>query len=366
MSWKSAIPVIDLFAGPGGLGEGFAAAGFDIRLSIEKDAAAHRTLELRAYFRQFERAPDAYYEHLRGRLSREELFAGHPRQAAAAMNEAMHAELGVMDHTVVRERIKSALKGTNPWVLIGGPPCQAYSLVGRARNRGIIGYSLGTDPKARLYIEYLRILADHWPAAFVMENVHGLLSAKIDGKLIFDRLCEDLTDPAAALDLKSSHTYTLHALSGKTGLFANAPADYLLRCERYGIPQARHRVIIVGLRNDVTASPGTLARTLAPSVYDAIGDLPKLRSGLSKEHDDAGNWLDAVTEICSRNRIGMFDVSVKKQLSEVNHMQSKLKKLRRGGEFIFHDKPIRWQKNWFHDCRRRSKRNARGGGRVKR
>jgi DNA (cytosine-5)-methyltransferase 1 len=77
------IPVIDIFAGPGGLGEGFSALGrpegkprFSIRLSIEKDPLAHQTLELRAFFRQFPHgeAPPEYYEHLRGRLARNDLF----------------------------------------------------------------------------------------------------------------------------------------------------------------------------------------------------------------------------------------------------------------------------------------------------
>ena len=86
MQKRAAIPVIDLFAGPGGLSEGFAsiedelgARRFDIKVSIEKDEAAHRTLALRALFRSFgrEQVPDAYYEYLRGEISREELFK-HP------------------------------------------------------------------------------------------------------------------------------------------------------------------------------------------------------------------------------------------------------------------------------------------------
>ena len=109
------IPVIDLFAGPGGLAEGFAALGradltqhsaprtqhsasprFRIALSIEKDALAHQTLELRAFYRQFAKGetPQEYYEHLRGNLSRQELFAAWPVAAANATREAWHAELG--------------------------------------------------------------------------------------------------------------------------------------------------------------------------------------------------------------------------------------------------------------------------------
>ncbi len=97
MPASKAIPVIDLFAGPGGLGEGFASLGpptapnrFSIKLSIEKEPLAHQTLELRAFFRQFPHrdAPDEYYEHLRGRLSRDELFSAWPNQATAAAQEA--------------------------------------------------------------------------------------------------------------------------------------------------------------------------------------------------------------------------------------------------------------------------------------
>jgi DNA (cytosine-5)-methyltransferase 1 len=91
-SHQGLIPVVDLFAGPGGLGEGFSALGrpadrprFAIRLSIEKDPVAHQTLQLRAFFRQFPhgQAPEAYYEHVRGRLTRQQLFDAWPQAAEA-------------------------------------------------------------------------------------------------------------------------------------------------------------------------------------------------------------------------------------------------------------------------------------------
>src|SRR5687768_8039649 len=98
------IPVIDLFAGPGGLGEGFSAfrgldsePGFRVRLSIEKDVHAHKTLLLRAFFRQFQagRVPGLYYDVLRGSVTREVLFNRFPEEANRAVSEAWHAELGI-------------------------------------------------------------------------------------------------------------------------------------------------------------------------------------------------------------------------------------------------------------------------------
>lgn len=362
---SSAVPVIDLFAGPGGLSEGFAAAGFDIRLSIEKDPEAHRTLELRAFFRQFERPPDDYYEHLRQKLTREELFARHPFQAVAAMQEALLAELGKTDPETIRSRIRTALAGANPWVLIGGPPCQAYSLVGRSRNRGVEGYSFENDHRATLYVEYLRIIADHWPAAFVMENVPGILSAKRNGELVFSRIAEDLRDPASALGVKGSHTYTLHALGTDSSFFATVPADFVIRCERHGIPQARHRVIIVGLRNDVPATPAKLRRTAAPSVYDAIGELPEIRSGLSKEPDSPNSWAAAVLEICQGSKFLLFESDIQQQLKRVLKLNTRLRRFRRGNEFLRHNNPIRWRRDWFHDRRLAGVINHRSRGHIR-
>jgi DNA (cytosine-5)-methyltransferase 1 len=140
------IPVIDLFAGPGGLGEGFSVSStpdgkpnFKLVLSIEKDVYAHRTLELRAFFRQFEReaVPEEYYAYLRGEISRDSLFQRYPEQARTASQIAWRAELGNerFPPEVVDARIKKALNGSETWLLIGGPPCQAYSTIGRSRMR---------------------------------------------------------------------------------------------------------------------------------------------------------------------------------------------------------------------------------------
>ena len=160
---SKSIPVIDLFAGPGGLGEGFSAytlrtqTPFQVALSIEMEAWAHQTLELRSFFRKFRngKVPSAYYDHLRGDISREELFRRFKDEAEAAAEEAWQAELGVTPDQTVDRRIRAALGNTDEWVLCGGPPCQAFSVVGRSRNGGIAE----DDHRVYLYKQYLRILS---------------------------------------------------------------------------------------------------------------------------------------------------------------------------------------------------------------
>ena len=172
---------------------------FRIALSIEKDRWA-KTLRLRSFFRQFAQAvPDFYYEYLRGRLSLEELFLRYPDEAGRADAEAWQAELGRPDRyptALIDHRIQKAIGGAADWVLIGGPPCQAYSLAGRSRmSRDLEKYE--KDHRHFLYREYLRIIAVHHPPVFVMENVKGILSSKVEGGLIINRILRDLKNPSA-------------------------------------------------------------------------------------------------------------------------------------------------------------------------
>jgi DNA (cytosine-5)-methyltransferase 1 len=143
------IPIVDLFAGPGGLGEGFSSfldergrQAFNIVLSIERDPIAHQTLKLRSFFRKFSTklVPDDYYDYLRGDLTLEELYGRFPEQSSSADLEAWNAELGnyrKFSKKKIDDRIRKGLNGAKQWVLIGGPPCQAYSLAGRSRMRPV-------------------------------------------------------------------------------------------------------------------------------------------------------------------------------------------------------------------------------------
>ncbi len=340
-------PVIDLFAGPGGLGEGFSSYtsgkefAFKIALSIEKDKFAHQTLELRAFYRQFPReaVPMTYYEYLKGGITKDELFAAHPLESANAKREAWHAELGSKktDPKMVAARVEAALNGAEKWVLIGGPPCQAYSVVGRSilRSRSKIKYA--KDRRHFLYKEYLKILAEHQPPIFVMENVKGLLSSqRIKGQNTFDLIIADLKKPLNAKRSGGNEdlAYKLFSLSKKA---ANGeefePDEFVVRSEEYGIPQARHRVIILGIRSDFYKTlPKTLAREETLSINEVIDDLPKLRSGLSKEVDTGESWQAAICEI---KKAGWLEtVSSDLQIAILASLEEIHAGLPRGSSFI--------------------------------
>lgn len=304
-----AIPVIDLFAGPGGLCEGFSsvvdatgARGFAVKVSIEKDPIAHQTLMLRAIFRRFAKGkvPDCYYEYVRGNITRKQLLA-HPdiKDAADhAAKEAKCAELGATPAEQVDTWIQEALGDRTDWVLIGGPPCQAYSLAGRSRLRGKDPKKFEADAKHFLYTEYLRIIRQFAPAVFVMENVKGMLNSKNAGKHIFERILADLKVPREDLSYEV-RSLVVHKKVGELD-----PNDYVIEADDYGIPQSRHRVILFGIRSDVAAAtpalserPESFLLRKVPKkvgVSAALAGLPPLRSRLSKEPDSQEAWLDAL------------------------------------------------------------------------
>jgi DNA (cytosine-5)-methyltransferase 1 len=358
------IPVIDLFAGPGGLGEGFSsllsATGervFKIKLSIEKDEYAHRTLELRAFFREFlpKKAPDDFYEYLRGKITREELFKRFPIEAKQAANEAWLATLGEKPNDEVDKRIKAALIGENKnWVLIGGPPCQAYSLVGRSRRKADENFE--KDEKHFLYKQYLRILAVHKPPVFVMENVKGLLSAKVKKEGIFEQIRADLEHPrfATSLGTKEDLKYNFYPLIPTTGEVAGhfEPEDFVIHSEEFQIPQARHRIIIVGVRSDREATQELLKPSkIKVTIEQVIEDLPRLRSGLSKEPDFAEKWCDAVHELANTMQFENNKVSAKFYEALVSASKRVGADLTRGGNFLAETAKPECHKDWFVDTK---------------
>ena len=361
------IPVIDLFAGPGGLAEGFSTLNekgkrlFDIRLSIEKDENAYKTLLLRSFCRQFplNKLPEEYYDVIKANsvLERDnliiKLYEKYKKEALLAKEEAWHCELGSdrFPEKLIDDKIEKQLEGSSEWVLIGGPPCQAYSLVGRSRVGGI-------DPKDHrvyLYKEYLRIIAKHHPSVFVMENVKGLLSAKVNDEKVFDMIKNDLENPSKVFPNFTSTKYKIYSLSTSVDFFDENSnpiykdnRDYLIKSEDYGIPQNRHRVILLGIRDDIYIKPEILEKNdNYNTVYDVISSLPKIRSGLSKSYtgydwitkdgkkkkkrkyqkiDNTNeNWINIYTDHL-REFSSWSEIDIKKSLIE--------KTLNTGGEYV--------------------------------
>jgi len=295
----AAVPIIDFFAGSGGLGEGFAALQdaqgrreFRIALSVEKEAVACLTLKLRAIRRHLADTDelDCYYALLRGEISRDEFNALAPVRDALdeAEREVLNAELGKVPAAGVDARIRAALGNSTDWVLIGGPPCQAYSLAGRARRANDKRFE--ADEKHFLYLEYLRILRVHAPPVFVMENVKGLLSSHHGGMPMFSRITRDLGFPAPGL------SYEIRSLVRRGDGLALMPEDFLIESERYGVPQTRHRVILLGVRSDLAHRQSELLlETEAPlTVGQVLAGLPRIRSRLSRGGDSVKAWNEAV------------------------------------------------------------------------
>ncbi|WP_416881178.1 DNA cytosine methyltransferase [Marivita sp.] len=296
--------IVDLFAGPGGLGEGFSCvkagdhAPFHIGISVEKETSAHRTLRLRAFLRehhaQHGTLPQAFADFHAGLSDEPDWHAVNANAWAQAEAEALCLELGTEDAGKAIDAVITSLRRDyDDTILIGGPPCQAYSLVGRARSKGKVGYVPEEDERHYLFREYISVLDRLRPAAFVMENVKGMLSSTIESRLVFEMLMEDL----ASLGTGNGHQYELRAIhveDGRASLREAAqPSDFIVRAERFGVPQRRHRVIIIGIRSDLAkgASAAEIAVSdVARTVNDVIGNMPMLRSGISRGRDDPDEW----------------------------------------------------------------------------
>lgn len=307
------IQIVDLFAGPGGLGEGFASSGagtrFEIVVSAEMDPIARETLRLRAFYRLLKQKNPSrlvdYYNFCNGRTDTPYSEASEA-QWWEADAEARCITLGSTEgDTELDEILDVRLEESRPWVLIGGPPCQAYSIVGRARNQAKADYSAENDHRHFLYKEYLRIIKERKPTVFVMENVKGILSSKVGGESIFSQILQDLTDPNKALgDQEPGVRYRICSLvTGQSfGPGENVdevdPRGFIIKAEDHGIPQARHRVILLGIALDEEGNipdHGWIPRIQNQvSVKQVLDELPKLRSRLTKQVDGNEAWYAEV------------------------------------------------------------------------
>ena len=306
------VPVVDLFSGPGGLAEGFTAfrspgglRRFHIALSVEKDRNAYRTLRLRAFLRTFtKRFPPEYYDFLNGVDSEEPDWSTlYPKRWATACDETRCIELGTpVTSAFLRKRIAAIREEhSGRTVLLGGPPCQSYSVIGRSRNVGNQRYNADEDDRQSLYQQYAQVLGHLRPAVAVMENVKGMLSARKDGKLLFPEVMRSLRNAG------SRDGYQLFALASRSGTCSLEEGltskDFLVHAEEHGVPQSRHRVFVICVRSDLAATlpdeylPRLELADSRVAMKNVIGAMPKLRSRLSRG-DDAVAWQRAVCAAC--------------------------------------------------------------------
>lgn len=239
--------VIDLFAGAGGLSEGFAQAGFVPIAHVEMDKDACNTLRTRCCFHYLRdnNQLDIYYKYLKGEITRETLYVSVP---AEVTNAVINVEISDKTINGTFDKIKLLAKGRKIDMIIGGPPCQAYSLLGRHRK------TMEDDPRTLLYLQYGKFLKEFSPKGFVFENVPGLLSAK-----------------------KGEHFQNLQAYFDELGYKVHYR---MLNASDYGVLQERRRIIIVGWqKNNDMGYPDIEKIATDAVINDILGDLPLLKAG---------------------------------------------------------------------------------------
>lgn len=241
---------VDLFSGAGGLSEGFIKAGFRPLAHVEIDGAACKTLQTRLAFHSLEKKNrlDDYYSYLKGAVQRYEFINEvlSPRE----INSVLNIPIGGRNNKLIFDQIEN-LKGRKPIdVLVGGPPCQAYSLVGRARDKK----NMKEDPRNFLYREYGKFLNHFQPKVFVFENVIGLLTAE------------------KGLYLRNMKKYF------KT---VGYELDWrVLNSEDFGVLQKRRRVVLIGWKKGMEFKyPAFMSKTSNFTVQEIFNDLAPLKAG---------------------------------------------------------------------------------------
>ena len=313
-------PFVDVFAGAGGLGEGFLSfrqdgqARFSAAVSVEKEKVPCDTLVLRHFFHLFPEghAPADYYTYVSGKMTKEELFSHFPDKAEAARHSVLCWTMEDRTQKGLDRELRARLKDAKRWALIGGPPCQAYSIAGRFRRKRDPDFD--SDPRHTLYKQYIHILEGFTPPVFVMENVMGLLSATLSGRFTLELIIRDL--------LHAGPGYHIYSLS--SGEEVSEGSDFrqlVISAEKYGVPQIRKRLFILGIRKDLGLRPLTLSPCRSVTTGEAIGDLSIVRSGITKTIDTLQNWLAAIESI--RNNLhGTPDNVRRRLLSRLDQLPS--------------------------------------------
>lgn len=247
--------IIDLFSGAGGLTEGFRGSEFNILGHVEKEVAASKTLVLREIYYYLKKIGkiDFYIDFLEGKITIEELLEIVPKEI---ISKIINLEINDENIDIIFkyfDKFQGSIDG-----IIGGPPCQAYSTIGRARNAG----KKDDDERIYLYKYYIRFLERYQPKFFIFENVKGLLSFKdYKGERLLPKMESEFLEAGYSLDFK------------------------VLNTKYFEVPQSRERLIIFGVQEKYKTKSSKFFEYLETfmepevSVRAALEDLPLLSSG---------------------------------------------------------------------------------------
>ncbi len=255
--------LIDVFAGAGGLTEGFRQNDyFKFICHIEVDKAACSSLTLRNIYYYLKNINNLspYFEYIQGKISRKDLFSYIPDYI---IQDVLNEEISRDTLPSIFEFIDKCLGDEVLDGIIGGPPCQAYSTIGRANNKT----KKSTDKRIYLYKYYLDFLNRYNPKFFLFENVKGLLSFKdIYGELLLPKIISDFDMVGYKVNYK------------------------VVDASNFGVPQKRERLILLGYRKDLMFNKlffdclNEYAEE-APTLKELFKDLPSIKSGkYSKEY----------------------------------------------------------------------------------
>ena len=239
---------IDLFAGAGGLSEGFIRAGFLPVAHVEADKAACFTLKTRLAYHYLhkKRKLNLYKSYLDGKISRDQLYSNIPDYI---FDSVINIPISAENNPVIFEKIDLIKGESDIDLIIGGPPCQAYSHIGRAALK-----HKTLDPRKKLYVEYGKFLTKYKPKVFVFENVPGLKNS--DGGMHYKDIKEYFRSIGYIVE------------------------DKLLNAFDFGVVQDRKRLIIIGWREDLNFSyPNFKTANNTNRTSDLFSDLPPLKQG---------------------------------------------------------------------------------------
>lgn len=282
--------IIDVFSGAGGLAEGFRSnEDFNFLCHIEKDKAACSTLRLRNIYWYLKNNDNLkpYYRYIKGEISLERLNSCIPRWVIDnIINEEISNNTMPKLFSIIDGKLRNGILDG----IIGGPPCQAYSMIGRASNV----YKKKEDERIYLYKFYIEFLKKYSPKFFLFENVKGLISfLDNDGELLFPKIIKEFENVGYIVK------------------------NEIINAKNFGVPQNRERIFIFGLRKDV-CSCNLFFDYLkkyseeGPPIKYVFKDLPKIKSGELSCHYKRNrpslytrrylrNKNDCLTQHCARN-----------------------------------------------------------------